>query len=220
MDGTGWQERTEKCFFSAPPVSNAEREVVYRFKANLVNRLNIWREIEIQGKHTLADLDIALRRAFDHDWSDHMGGFWKLVPRVAQTKTIAKRSSGRPARYREIDLGDVDPMGGGEGAKTKIAEVGLAVGEQIKYVYDFGDWIEHRLMLKAIDAPQSGVKYPREASRNEPKYAYCVECQEEGKQTIAKWICLQCSNKSDQEVLLCENCTDEHDDHYLEEILY
>jgi len=111
-------------------------------------------------------------------------------------------------------------MGGGEGAKIKVAGLGLAVGEQIKYVYDFGDWIEHRLTLQAIEAPQSGAKYPREANRNEPEYAYCMECQKKGKQKIAKWICLQCSAESDQEILLCEKCSDKHDEHYLEEILY
>jgi hypothetical protein len=205
---------------TAAPLSKEQRQMVCRFKAHLVGRPKIWREIEIQGKQTLSDLDVALRGAFNHDEYDHMGGFWKLIPRADQAKTMSKRSSGRAARTREVAIGDVEPMGGGDGANIKVAELGLAVGEQLKYVYDFGDWIEHQLTLQAIEAPQSNVTYPREVARNEPKYAFCVECQKKGKQQIAKWICLQCTTGSEQEILLCEKCVNKHDGHYLEEILY
>ncbi len=205
---------------AAAPVSAEQRQMICRFKAHLVARPKIWREIEIQGKQTLADLDLALRDAFDHDVFDHMGGFWKLIPRAAQAKTMSTRSSGRAARRREVSIGDVEPMGGGDGARIKIAELGLSVGDQIKYVYDFGDWIEHHLTLQGIEAPQSNVEYPRQVARNEPEYAFCSECQKKGKQEIAKWICLQCSTGPKQEVLLCEKCSDKHAEHYLEEILY
>jgi len=133
---------------------------------------------------------------------------------------MSKRSSGRAARTREVEIGCVEPMGGRDGARIKVAELGLAVGEQLKYVYDFGDWIEHNLTLQAIESPQSDVKYPREVARNKPEYAFCVECQKRGKQQVAEWICLQCTMETEQEILLCEKCTEEHDDHYLEEILY
>lgn len=193
---------------------------VYRFKAVLVCRPKIWRVIEVQGKHTLADLDSAMRDAFNHDVFDHMGGFWKLIPRAAQAKTMSQRSGGKATRYREVDIGNVEPMGGGDRSATKIAALDLSVGDQLKYVYDFGDWIEHRLTLEAIEAPQSNAKYPREVSRNQPEYAYCVECQKKGKQKVEKWICLSCTNGPEQETWLCEKCTDKQEEHYLEEILY
>ena len=202
------------------PLSSEQRQMVYCFKAHLLYRPKIWREIEIQGKQTLADLDLALRGAFNHDEYDHLGGFWKLIPRAAQAKTMSKRSSGRPARTREVEIGDVEPMGGGDGANIKVAELGLALGEQLKYVYDFGDWIEHQLTLQAIEAPQGNINYPREVARNQPEYALCVECQKKGKQQVAKWICLECTTGAEQEILLCEKCADKHEDHYLEEILY
>jgi len=205
---------------STQTLSKAQREQVYRFKAHILHRPKIWREIEIQGKQTLADLDISLRDAFNHDVFDHVGGFWKLIPRAAQAKTMSKHSSGRTARTREVAIGNVEPMGGGDGARIKIAELDLAVGEQLKYVYDFGDWIEHHLTLRTIEAPQSSVEYPREAARNQPEYAFCVECQKKGKQQVAKWICLECTTGPEQEILLCEKCANKHDDHYLEEILY
>jgi hypothetical protein len=44
------------------------------------------------------------------------GGFWKLIPRAAQAKTMSKRSKSRTARTREVAIGDVEPMDGGDGA--------------------------------------------------------------------------------------------------------
>jgi hypothetical protein len=203
------------------PVSKEQTEQVYRFKAALAYRPNLWREIEVQGKQSLADLDLVLREAFNHDVFDHMGGFWKLIPRGVQAKPgAAKCGAARRARYREVELGDVEPGGGGEGADTKIAGLGLAVEERLKYVYDFGDWIEHTLTLEAIETPQASVKYPREVARNQPEYVYCVECQKRGRKKVAKWICLECSTGPDQEIVLCEKCADRHEEHHLEEILY
>lgn len=216
----------EPSYAPSQPVSREQREQVYRFKAALAYRPNIWRELEVQGKQTLADLDLALREAFNHDVFDHLGGFWKLIPRGAQAKPLAtkrgaaKRGAARKARYREVELGDVEPMGGGEAARIKIAGMGLAERDRLKYVYDFGDWIEHHLTLEAIEMPQAGVKYPREVARNRPEYVYCVECQKKGRQKVAKWICLECTTGPDQEMVLCEKCADRHEEHYLEEILY
>jgi len=34
--------------------------------------------------------------------------------------------------------------------------------DQLKYVFDFGDWIEHTLTLVAIHPAEQGVEYPRE----------------------------------------------------------
>jgi hypothetical protein len=201
-------------------VSREQGEQVYRFKAALAYRPNIWREIEVQGKHSLADLDLALREAFDHDVFDHMGGFWKLLTRGVQAKPgAAKRSSARQGRYREVELGDSEPMGG-EGASIIIAGLGLAVGDRLKYVYDFGDWIEHPLTLEAIESPPGSMKYPRDVARNQPEYVYCVECQKKGKQKGAKGICLECSTGPDQEIVLCEKCAERHEEHYVEEIFY
>lgn len=191
--------------------SKEQKEQVYRFKAELKYRPKIWRTIEIQGKDTLADFNRILVDIFDHDF-DHLGGFWKLVPRGA-----AKR--GVP-HYREVDLGSVDPFGGGDGADVTIAELDLAVGSKMKYVFDFGDWIEHVLTLETIEPPQPGAKYPRETKRNTPKYANCVECLKKGKETAAVYACLTCTKNPDEERLLCEDCAKKHEDHYVEKILY
>jgi hypothetical protein len=114
----------------------------------------------------------------------------------------------------------VNPFEEGEGSDTPIAALKLQVGDQLKYVYDFGDWIEHTLELQAIGDPQKGVRYPREIGRNKPKYVYCDDCEQKGKQTIATWICYTCSNEEQEDVVLCEACMEEHEDHYVVELLY
>ena len=186
---------------------NQNRQV-YRFKAVLGNRTTIWRRVEIQGKQTVADFDRLLRHAFQHDGGDHLGGFWKRVRR------------GKSNRYREIDLGTVDPLGEGDGAEQSIADLGLKPGDEVKYVYDFGDWVEHILTLEELVAPEAGAKYPRVVDQNKSKHRYCQACKAEQRQTVATWVCHACSHGRRQ-VLLCEACLiDEHEDHDADEIVY
>ena len=189
-------------------LSPEQARAIYRFKAALKHRKSLWRRIEIQGEQTLADFNQILVDAFGHDW-DHLGGFWKRVRR------------GKSKRYREIDLGTVDPLGEGTGADTPIAAIELQPGDTLKYVFDFGDWIEHSLTLEEIVEPEEGVTYPRIATQNKPRYRYCETCKAEGRKTVATWICIDCSNREQRDILLCEDCLDkEHQDHYTDEILY
>ncbi len=60
----------------------------------------------------------------------------------------------------------VDPFG--EGEDQSIAELELQPGDALKYVYDFGDWIEHRLILEEIFEPQAKAIYPRIVAQNKP----------------------------------------------------
>ncbi len=188
------------------PVTREQKKLVYRFKAAFTHNPRVWREVEILGEQTLADLNFILVGAFDHE-SDHLAGFWKLVPR-----------QGAKTRYREVDLGTVDPFGRGDGAEVQIAALGLKEGERLKYVFDFGDWIEHTLTLEAIHPAEEGVKYPRETARNKPLRFYCVECQGNGKKTIARWRCITCSENQAQELCYCDNCITGHYGHYTVEI--
>lgn len=191
------------------PFSPAQGRQVYRFKAALWYRPGLWRTIEIQGKQTLADLDGILREAFQHDIGDHLGGFWKLVRR------------GQSKRFREVDLGSVDPFGEGDGAELHIAGLGLRPGDELKYVYDFGDWIQHRITLEDIVEPDGRAKYPRIVARNKPQYRDCQVCQARGRKVRATWICVECSERRGRPILVCEKCLDkEHEDHFAEEILY
>jgi hypothetical protein len=150
-------------------------------------------------------------KAFDHDW-DHMGGFWKLVPRGGGSKRTS---------YREVDIGSVDPFDGGDGADNPIAGLGLSVGDRLKYVYDFGDWIEHEITLEAIENPQPDHEYPRISAQNKPRYRYCENCKKIERKTIATWICISCSNKKQVDVLVCVDCLNKnHEEHFADEIIY
>jgi hypothetical protein len=187
----------------------AQGRQVYRFKAALWHRASLWRTMEIQGQQTLAEFDAILRDAFDHDFSDHLSGFWKRVRR------------GKSKRFREVDIGDINPLGEGSGSEVHIAGLGLEPGDELKYVYDFGDWIEHRITLEEILDPEAGAEYPRIVAQNKPRYRYCETCRAQGLKTRATWICLECSDREEREIVLCEKClTREHEEHYAEEILY
>jgi hypothetical protein len=118
---------------------------VYHFKVQIKRRKGQWRRIEILSTQTLADLDAMIRQGFDHDPMDHLGGFW--IP------------GGR--RQQDIDLATIYPFGGGENADMPIGALGIAEGDKLKYVYDFGDWIEHILTLEAVTEPERNVEYPR-----------------------------------------------------------
>jgi hypothetical protein len=190
-------------------LSKKEIRQVYRFKAALWHRRSLWRRIEIQGGQTLFDFDDILRTAFQHDHWDHLSGFWKLVRR------------GQSRRFREVDLGNINPLGEGEAAGIQVASLSLTPGDALKYVYDFGDWVKHRLELEAIGEPEENATYPRISGQNKPRYQDCQVCKDEGRKTVATWICYNCSNKEQRDILLCETCSEAHDeDHYLEEILY
>lgn len=118
---------------------------VYRFKVQLRYRKRRWHRIEILGSQTLADLDAIIREAFKHDPFDHLAGFWL--------------AGGR--RGPDIDLATVEPFGGGENADLPIAAIGLEQGDRLKYVYDFGDWVEHIITLEAVTEPEADIEYPR-----------------------------------------------------------
>jgi hypothetical protein len=209
-----WRSPLESMFQEDEPVPQVEfsREQgrkVYRFKASLWRRSGLWRVIEIQGEQTLADFDGILRDAFQHDVFDHLGGFWKRIRR------------GDSKRFREVDIGTVNPFEGGEGAEVAIAGLELEPGQELKYVYDFGDWIEHRIVLEEIVEPEKDAVYPRIVDQNKPRYRNCESCRAQGRKRRATWICLKCSAEQERDVLICEDCLDrEHMDHYAEEILY
>jgi hypothetical protein len=192
------------------PFTKEEGLQIYRLHAQFVRKPSVWREIEIQGNQTLIDLDRILRKAFQHDDFDHLSGFSQRVV----------RTGGSCTRYREVDLGTVNPNEYSEGSDKAIAGLKLQVGDQLYYVYDFGDNLEHTLDLQSIGSMEIGVGYPREFARNEPKYEYCFECQKNGEQNVGNWICYTCSHKAQREMVLCEKCRSKHEDHFVDKFIY
>jgi hypothetical protein len=70
------------------------------------------------------------------------------------------------AGRREEGLGSINPLGEIEGEDMELAELDLEPGDELGYVYDFGDWIAHTVTVEAILAPEPGVTYPREVGRS------------------------------------------------------
>jgi len=175
---------------------------VYRFKVALKYRRGLWRSIEVKGSQTMRDLDKMIREAFNHEW-DHLSEFY-----------LGKI-------WRSRGLGEINPFGGGSGAKKRVDSLKLSKGDTLEYVYDFGADIQHILTLEGVYGAEEGVEYPRIVSQNKPRYRYCESCKKEGKKVVATWICVECSEEAQRSVLLCEDCLmREHEDHYAEEKLY
>ena len=188
----------------------AQKNDVYCFKAMLGFNPSIWRIIEIKAVQTFSEFDEILRKSFNHDMSDHMGGFWKLIPRGKGKK-----------KFREVEIGDINPLGEGTAADLRVGGLDLKPGDFLQYVYDFGDWIEHQIIFESIGAVEAGKSYPRIVERNKPKYKYCVDCKSKDKQTVATWICITCSEEKQKDILICESCLEEnHEDHWTEENIY
>jgi len=180
-----------------------KKEKIYVFKAALKYRGELWRRIEIKGNQTLGDFDHIMREAFNHDTWDHLSEFF----------------SGRV--WQSEGFGEIGPGGGGGGATKQINHLGLSEGDKIEYVYDFGDNIQHVITLEKIIDFEKEEEYPRIVSKNKPRYRYCELCKEQGKKTIATWVCIECSEEKQREVLLCEDCLmKKHEDHYVDKILY
>ena len=58
-------------------------------------------------------------------------------------------------------------------------------------------------------------------AQNKPQYQYCQVCQAKRRKRRATWVCIECSNAQQQDVLVCEKCLlKEHEDHYAEEMIY
>ena len=77
-------------------------------------------------------------------------------------------------KFREIEIGDINPLEEGTAADLHIGGMGLKPGDLMKYVYDFGDWVEHEVRLEGISTVEAGKSYPALVERNKPKYqSYC-----------------------------------------------
>jgi hypothetical protein len=140
------EEETSAAEAGAP----AGSEIVYRIRAAFKHRPSVQRVLEARGDNTLAELDSTLRHVFRHDTSDHMSGFF------------VRTGAGR----KREELASFNPFGEmEEGEDFELAELELEPGDELSYIYDFGDWIEHTIQVEAVLAPEPGAIYPRQVGR-------------------------------------------------------
>jgi hypothetical protein len=133
------------------PASEAAQTTLYRFQVKLEWMKTVWRRIDMRGDQTLHDLHLAIQEAFDWD-DDHLYAFF--LSGTAWDKQTAYES----------------PFGEGErsAAKYRLEHLSLEPGQQIAYIFDFGDELEHRVKLEAVipGGTQPDVEYPQITERH------------------------------------------------------
>ncbi len=121
---------------------------IYRFLVTLQGiKPPIWRRIELSEASTFWELHMAIQDAFG--WRNaHLHEF--LCPKSGLTIGIA------------LDDGFVDPEDLPlEGWKEHLDTCSLEVGDTLRYLYDFGDYWEHELVLEGILLRPLKIKFPR-----------------------------------------------------------
>ncbi len=129
------------------PFTPEQGNGVYRFSAT-ENDGTRERIIEILGKHTLADFDHVMRTAFRLDHFDHLSEFTRITRR------------GKGKRPHEQRYGQINPFEPTPAMRRQVAGLGLQVGAELEYLYDFGDSLRHTLVLQSIAGAERNVKYP------------------------------------------------------------
>jgi len=130
---------------------------VYQFKITLQEiRPPIWRRIQVPETYTFWDLSVAIQSAMD--WGGHhLHEFSVLNPKTGVVDEIGfpDEEYGRSVR---------------KGWETKIASYFSKDNKWAEYLYDFGDYWEHDVLLEKILPTEPGMIYPRciAGKRNTP----------------------------------------------------
>ncbi len=133
------------------------------FDAELVGCSNVRRVIAVRDDLTLVDLHYALQSAFGWD-DDHLYAFWLCDQFWTSATEHFTRPCGEP----------VDPAE--RSAAIRLDSLGLAEGQQITYVFDFGDEWRVRLRVEEVSA-HDGRPSPRlleAVGTAPPQYAHSV----------------------------------------------
>ena len=118
------------------------------FRVSLASK--IYRDVEIASTSKLYDLAFAIVRAFDFDF-DHAFGFYSKV-----TGNIYDS----PTKYELfVDMGESSDARSVK--RTRIGEAFPAVGDQMTFLFDYGDDWLFRIKTAGLSKKERGVKYPR-----------------------------------------------------------
>ncbi len=111
----------------------------YVFEAELLDARGVTRRIAVRGDQTLADLHEELRRGFEW-WDDHLYSFW------LDGEFWGSKESEYTAPF--------EPEPAAQTAAVELERLGLTVGQEIAYIFDFGD--EWRVRLKLAETRPAG----------------------------------------------------------------
>jgi hypothetical protein len=107
----------------------------YVFDVELVEYPDVSRRLAVRGDQTLADLHEELRRTFEW-WDDHLYSFW----------LDGEFWGDKESEYTS----PVEPENGVKTADVDLERLGLEPGQEIAYVFDFGDEWRVRLRLDEV----------------------------------------------------------------------
>jgi hypothetical protein len=130
----------------------------YLFKVNLKGAKRIWRLIATRGDQTLDDLHQAIFDAFDR-FDAHLYSFY--FPNAPRRRSAAGPI---PKEYAAPFLvEEPDPFGTQRrfnAARTRLDTLGLTVGQQFEYLFDFGDSWWHEVTVEQVGPIVSSRRYP------------------------------------------------------------
>ncbi|WP_239333278.1 plasmid pRiA4b ORF-3 family protein [Frankia sp. CiP3] len=142
-----------------PPPAAAAAGTVYRVKVLLRgSKPPIWRRLEISSMSTLTDLHKVIQAAFD--WNgDHL---WVFTTDYGQFGYSS-------------DLGDQDPD------SVTLAQIATE-GTTFRYLFDFGDNLDHNVIVERTLLAATGTAYPRCVGGRQPDPAlYYFDDDDEGR---------------------------------------
>jgi hypothetical protein len=116
----------------------------YVFEAALDEYPDVSRRLALRGDQTLVDLHEELRRAFEW-WDDHLYSFW----------LDGEFWGSKESEYTS----PIEPENGVKTADVEVARLTLDPGQEIAYVFDFGDEWRVRLRLAEV-RPAGDETYP------------------------------------------------------------
>lgn len=131
---------------------------VYVFKVALQGNKRIWRRIAVRSDQTLDDFHQAIFKAFDRD-DEHLYSFY--FPSPGSRGRAVLRTALEYAHPGYVEEGDF--FGGKRvhnAAEAALGTLGLASGQRILYLFDFGDSWWHEVTVERTDAPVEAETYP------------------------------------------------------------
>ncbi|MCF8039249.1 MAG: plasmid pRiA4b ORF-3 family protein [Desulfohalobiaceae bacterium] len=120
---------------------------LYTFKIS--RGKDCWRRILVSGRESLETLSLAIQSAFDFD-NDHLHLF------------ECKGRFGQPLQILHPDMDEGDLFSN----EVLVGNLNLEPGNSLLYVFDFGDAWKFKLVVEAIDPPDSKALTPRVTARH------------------------------------------------------
>ncbi|MEM2959224.1 MAG: hypothetical protein QW261_13080 [Candidatus Jordarchaeaceae archaeon] len=111
---------------------------------------------------TLGVFDYIMRKAFKHDTFDHLSEFYL----------------GRAGGLR--GFGEIEPGGGGRGARRRINQIRLTEDQKMEYLYDLRQHPTHHHPRKN-HRTRKRSRVSRIVSQSRPRYRYCETCKKGAK---------------------------------------